>query len=115
MVKKMKNAKRLTAILTTAILISLMASSLVASADTINNYNPEMGTTSAAPAYMDASNTVYTAASKYGDLLNEDYAWFDPHGNNPERTGFNPGPAPDRPDVLWRTDNSTIQTVKLGN
>jgi outer membrane protein assembly factor BamB len=100
----MRKYKKLTAILTTAILIALMASSLiVAAAGWHWNWNPNQFAESGAPAYMDASKSAYAAASEYGDLLNEDYAWHDPHANIPERTGFNPGPAPDRPDVLWRT------------
>ena len=45
------------------------------------NYNPDMGTvTKAAPSYMTEENSVYNAATKYGNLLNEDYAWFNPQG-----------------------------------
>jgi hypothetical protein len=111
----MKNYKRLTAILTTAILIALMASSLVVTA-TVDIWNPDQFKESGAPAYMDASKSAYAQASEYGDLLNEEYAWFDPHGNNAERNGFNPGPAPDRPDVLWRTDRDlTVPKVIWGD
>ena len=111
----MMNFKRLTAILAAAILVSLMASSLVVSADYRFNMNPNQFKESGAPAYMDANNSAYTYGSMYGDLLNEEYAWNDPHGNTPERTGFNPGPAPDRPDVLWRTNSATIPKVILGS
>jgi len=113
----MKNYKRLTAILTTAILITMMASSLVASAAAFTwNWNKDQFKESGAPAYMDASKSAYAHAAEYGDLLNEDYAWHDPHANTPERTGFNPGPAPDRPDVLWRTDRGqTIPKVLWGD
>ena len=47
---------RLTAILTTAILIVLMASSLIASA-TVDVWNPNQFAESGAPAYMDASKS----------------------------------------------------------
>ena len=107
--------KRFMAILTTAILLCLMTSSLIVNADIIKNPNSEEGTTSPAPAYMNESNSAYSDAAKYGDLMNEAYAWNDPHGNNPERTGFNPGPAPDRPDVLFRTNDAPVPKVILGS
>jgi outer membrane protein assembly factor BamB len=98
----------------TATLVLLMTSSLVTGA--IENYNPNAGTTSTVPSYMTASNSAQTAAAKYGDLLQKAYEWWDPWGNNPERTGFNPGPAPDRPDVLFRTDSGNpIPKVYLGS
>jgi outer membrane protein assembly factor BamB len=106
-------------LLITAILIltfSLATTTSIGFAAQIN-YNPGMGTvTTAAPAYMTADNSVYTiAAEKYGNLLNESYAWNDPHANTPQRTGFNPGPAPDRPDVLWRTEATPIPKIILGS
>ena len=100
--KRMMNFKRLSAILTTAIMISLMALSMVAvSNGEIENWNPNMDTTSTYNTYMSSDNSALAAASQYGDLLNEDYAWTSWLCNGPERTGFNPGPAPDRPDIIW--------------
>jgi outer membrane protein assembly factor BamB len=112
---KMKNSRCITAILTTAIVVSLLASCLAANGEVIVNRNPDAGTISTYATYeMSESNSAYSHASKYGDLMNEAYAWHDPHGNTPERTGFNLGPAPDRPDVLFRTNNPPIPKVILG-
>jgi outer membrane protein assembly factor BamB len=112
----MRKYKRLTAILTTAILAFLMTFTLVANAETIYNWNPDQFGESGAPAYMNADNSAYAAASEYGDLMNEDYAWISWLGNGPGRTGFNPGPAPDRPDIIWRSDEiAGLGTPVAGN
>ncbi|MCW4034162.1 MAG: hypothetical protein NWF03_02230, partial [Candidatus Bathyarchaeota archaeon] len=110
----MKKPNRIS-LLTTILIITLTlsATTSIVLAQEIN-YHPDMGTTTLpAPSYMTAENGVYNAATDYGDLLNEDYAWFNPHGGNSERTGFNPGPAPDRPDVLWRTEGNSVPKVIL--
>src|SRR3989304_10516068 len=104
MVKKMKNTTRLTAIMTTAILISLMATSLTSSAF-INNINPEAGTVSTNNTYMSSSNTAYGASAKYGELVNPDYEWRQFIGGGLGNTGFNKGPAPDRFDILWSSQD----------
>jgi outer membrane protein assembly factor BamB len=111
----MKKSNR-RSVLTTTLIISLLMISVnsIAFAQIIN-YHPDMGVTSPAPAYMSSDNSVYAAAQEYGNLLNEDYAWNDPHGNTPQRTGFNLGPAPDRPDVLWRTENNPVPIVIGGD
>jgi hypothetical protein len=102
----LRKLQQLMAIMTTAILISLIASSSFASAQIIN-LNPDEGTTWTAGdgGYLSASNSAYSAAAQYGDLLNTDYEWWSHLGNTAERTNFNPGPAPDRPDILWSSDN----------
>jgi hypothetical protein len=95
-----------------------MASSIIVSAEVIKNPNVDQGTvwTSSSASYMSESNSAYSVSSAtYGNLLNEDYAWNDPHGNFPERTGFNPGPAPDRADVLFCTNSVSVPKVILGN
>ncbi|PVX24636.1 MAG: hypothetical protein CW691_07035, partial [Candidatus Bathyarchaeum sp.] len=109
--EKLKIKTLLTTIL--ILTITLAATTSITFGQEIN-YQPDMGTvTQAAPSYMTEENSVYTAAAEYGNLLNEDYAWFNPHGGNSERNGFNPGPAPDRPDVLWRTQNNPVPKVIL--
>ncbi|MFA5364520.1 MAG: PQQ-binding-like beta-propeller repeat protein [Candidatus Bathyarchaeia archaeon] len=108
--------KNCISLLATILIISLLlATSSIVFAQTIN-YNPDSDTlVGTVPSYMSSDNSAYSVASEYGNLLNEDYAWYDPHGNNPERTGFNPGPAPDRPDVVFRTDTGlSIPKVYLG-
>ncbi|MFA5365431.1 MAG: PQQ-binding-like beta-propeller repeat protein, partial [Candidatus Bathyarchaeia archaeon] len=100
---------------TTILILTLSLATLtsIALAQQIN-YNPDMGTeTQTAPSYMTEDNSVYNAATSYGNLLNEDYAWSNPHANTAERNSFNPGPAPDRPDVLWRTQNNPVPKVIL--
>ena len=103
-------------ILITTFLVCLMASSIIVSAEVIKNPNPDQGTTSSVLVYMTENNSAYSVSSAtYGNLLNEDYAWNDPHGNTPERTGYNPGPAPDRPDVIFCTDEPSVPKVILGS
>ncbi|PVX26082.1 MAG: hypothetical protein CW691_02540, partial [Candidatus Bathyarchaeum sp.] len=113
----MKKPNRIT-LLTTILIITLTlaATTSLALAQTIDNYNPDMGTvTTPAPDYMDAHNSAYSASTEYGNLLNDDYGWNNPHGGDMYRTGFNLGPAPDRPDVLFRTEEGqSIQKVWLG-
>jgi outer membrane protein assembly factor BamB len=118
--KKLKNRtmKHIMTILTIAIIFSLIATSLVANAEVIKNTNPEEGTTSHAyDMYMTEENSVYASAvAKYGsDLIRPEYEWGDPFANTPQRTGFNPGPAPDRPDVLFNAYNASVPKVILGN
>src|SRR3972149_4977396 len=106
MVKKMKNSKRLTVIMTTAILVSLMASSLAFAGAEIVNFNANMGKTTLNAPYLSQHLSAEEAATaKYGKLLNEDYAWVNYLENDAARTGFNPGPAPDRPDIAWKSDD----------
>jgi len=102
----MKKTKQLISIISTAILISMIASTLTIAGAYITNLNPDEGTTWLAgdAGYMDASNSADTAAAKYGNLLNPDYEWWSHLGNTGARTNFNPGPAPDRPDILWSSD-----------
>jgi outer membrane protein assembly factor BamB len=110
--------KRFTAILTSAILVSLITTSLIVNADVIKNINPQEGTISHTYAtYMAEENSAYNSAvAKFGnDLIRPEYEWHDPFANTPERTGFNPGPAPDRPDVLFNAYNVTVQNVILGS
>ncbi|MCW4034065.1 MAG: PQQ-binding-like beta-propeller repeat protein [Candidatus Bathyarchaeota archaeon] len=110
--EKQKIRTLLTAILILTIALATLTS--IAFAQQIN-YNPDMGTvTKTAPAYMTSDNSAYAAAAEYGNLMQEEYAWHDPHANIPQRTGYNPGPAPDRPDVLWRTQNNAVPKVILG-
>jgi len=111
----MKKTNRIT-LLTTILVISILAGSSIAYA-TINNYNPNAGTvTTTAPSYMTSDNTAYSAAADYGSLLNEAYGWENPHGGDIYRTGFNAGPAPDRPDVLFITKTGlSIPKVFLGS
>jgi outer membrane protein assembly factor BamB len=115
----MKNQKmKQSIILVTTFLVCLMASSIIVSAEVIKNPNAEQGTVwaSSSASYMSESNSAYSVSTAtYGNLLNEDYAWNDPHGNNPERTGFNPGPAPDRADVIFCTNSVSVPKVILGN
>jgi hypothetical protein len=116
-VKKMKKPNRIT--LLTAILvitISLAATTSIAFA-TVDNYNPYAGqVTTSAPEYMTADNTAAAAAATYGNLLNESYNWENPHGGDLYRTGFNLGPAPDRPDVLFTTTTGqSIPKVWMGS
>jgi len=113
----MKNPKKFTTILITAILVSLMTSLTFAESYTFNP-NPNTGTTWLSPdaSYSDVSKSAKAYASSYGDLLSPEYEWNDPWGNNAENTAFNPGPAPDRPDVLWRSsDTPSISAVIIDN
>jgi|GEM_PF-1515465 len=89
----------------TMLSVLLMLLSLpLSAADTRVNLNPEAGTTSVYAPYVGVSNNAYAyATSKYGDPLNESYAWVNYLMNDAGRTGFNPGPAPDRPDILWKS------------
>jgi len=57
---------------------------------------------------MASSLSAQATPATYGDLLQDAYGWKDGHANGGERTGFNPGPSPDRPDVLWRSDSATV-------
>ncbi|MCW4034413.1 MAG: PQQ-binding-like beta-propeller repeat protein, partial [Candidatus Bathyarchaeota archaeon] len=112
----MQNKKNLYSVITIAVLVSILTFSSIGYAATINNYNPNQGeVTKTAPDYMTSSNSAYAAAAEYGNLLNEDYNWEMPHGGNISRTGFNAGPAPDRPDVLFKTEaGMAVPKVYLG-
>src|SRR3972149_6752423 len=116
----MKNSKRNTAILTAAILVSLMASSLVFAGAYTIVYNTKAGTVVTTASYLSSSNSADAiTAAMYGDaeaLLQ--YEWDEPLANGGESTGSYDGPAPDRPDVLYTTSSTTgtpIAVVKLGN
>ncbi|MFA5363649.1 MAG: PQQ-binding-like beta-propeller repeat protein [Candidatus Bathyarchaeia archaeon] len=113
----MQNKKNLYSVITIAILISILATSSIVYGATINNYNPNEGTvTTTSPTYMTSDNSAYAASAEYGNLLNEAYGWENPHGGNIYRTGFNAGPAPDRPDVLFKTSSGlAIPKVFLGS
>jgi len=113
------NAKTIAKLLTIA-LIGLIIFGLVASARAyVVNENPDKDTTWVDPSYasyLSARNSAYQRArEKYGDPMNPAYEWAQYLGNDPGRTGFNPGPAPDRPDVLWTTyEWSGATGTKLG-
>jgi len=109
----MKNTKRLTAILTTAVLISLIATSLTANA-WINNKSAEDQQVTTNNTYMSESSSAYAAAAKYGDLVNADYEWHQFIGNTIGNTGFAGGPAPDRYDIVWSSDNVINYTTPNG-
>jgi eukaryotic-like serine/threonine-protein kinase len=101
----MKNSKRLMAIITTAVFVLLVSSFAAVSKSEIVNLNPNYGAVNTYAPYLGEANSAATAAAKYGNLLNEDYAWINYLGNTKYRTGFNPGPAPDRPDILWASND----------
>jgi outer membrane protein assembly factor BamB len=116
--EKMKSSIRITATIVTAILVSLMASSLVTVCRSVtDNFNPDSGKTTLYAPYMSASNSAQAvAAAKYPNPLDEKYAWIDYLCNGPERQSFNPGPAPDRPEILWKTtDIPAIGSAMSGN
>ena len=111
----MKNSKRNTAILTAAILVSLMATSIVFAGAYTFNPNVQQGTlyNSASWVTTQGSDAAYQKA-KYGDLLQ--YEWTDPMGNGGERTGSYSGPAPDKGTVLWESiDHPSITSVLINN
>ncbi|MCW4016556.1 MAG: PQQ-binding-like beta-propeller repeat protein [Candidatus Bathyarchaeota archaeon] len=109
----MKNKTTVTLLITT--LICLLTTSTLVNA--INyTYNADTDNTSTTPEYMSENNSAKSVASIYGNLLNDEYGWSDPWGNTAERNGFNPGPAPDRADVLYRTSSGlSIPKVLLGS
>jgi outer membrane protein assembly factor BamB len=83
-----EKSKRITAIITSAVLVLLMASS------------PFTGFSSSTAPTVNASGVPasISQAGDYGDIMQ--YDW--PLGGRDEgNTGFNSGPAPDRADVLW--------------
>ncbi|MFA5366063.1 MAG: PQQ-binding-like beta-propeller repeat protein, partial [Candidatus Bathyarchaeia archaeon] len=113
----MKKPNRIT-LLTAILVITLsLATSSIAFGATINTYNPNQGeVTTQAPTYMTSANSAYSTSTEYGNLLNEAYNWENPHGGNLYRNGFNAGPAPDRPDVLFTTGSGeSIPKVFLGS
>jgi len=105
--------KSIIAILTTVIVISLIASqtvliradSVFINGSTTNiNYLPDMQTTSYNAQYSSAATSAYESArAKWGDPTQEAYFSGNPVFANGQRTCFTNGPAPDRPDVLWTT------------
>jgi outer membrane protein assembly factor BamB len=110
-----KTKKGIIAAFATSIVILVLASSLLASAQVNsstenNNYNANMGQTIYNAQYSSTSNSAYaTTAAKYGDPLNPDYGYGNPCFGGAARIGFNPGPAPDRADVLW-TSGDVLNT-----
>ena len=61
-----------------------------------------------AGTYMTSTLSSQAIATRFGDLKQDKYGWADGLGNGGTRTGFNPGPAPDRPDVLWRSATDIV-------
>ena len=120
MVKKMKNSKRNTAILTAAILVSLMASSIIFAGAYTWNPNPKHGTVynSASWVSTQRSDAEYQNA-QYGDLLQDAYGWTGYQNGAPPggaRTGSTGGPAPDSPTVIWESDQmANITSLMINN
>jgi len=96
MVKKMKNAKRVTAIVATLVLASLIASSPFL----VFSNSPAPTSVKAAAGF----------GSDYGDVTQ--YEW-QVWGSDESLTRSSAGPAPDRPDVLWtfRTRGLTAEVT----
>ncbi len=89
---------------TYAIVVTVLALLLILSAFTVfsNSARAHSGT-------VDASNPFanVNAATDYGDLLQ--YEWPQIHGD-PAFTRFSAGPAPEAPDILWKTNIEGIQS-----
>jgi outer membrane protein assembly factor BamB len=108
----MRTKKQTTVILVIAI---LLISSLSVTVLAEFNPNPDQGKTTTNASYMSSDNTAENEAAQYGNLINEQYAWNQWIGGSGSRTGFTGGPAPVRPDVLWRTrDIPEVGTVQNG-
>jgi len=112
----MKNSKRNTAILTAAILVSLMATSIVFAGAYTLVLNPKVGTLVNNAPYSSSSNSANALAALRGNLLQ--YEWAEPLANGGESTGSYDGPAPDRADVAYVTSalvGTPVPKVILSN
>ena len=56
---------------------------------------------------VDATESTVNAAMNYGDLLQ--YEWPQIHGD-PGFARFSEGPAPEAPDILWKTTIESIES-----
>ena len=88
MEKILENSKRIAAIVTSVVLVLLMASSLFIS---VSNSMAYTGIASGVPATV-------SQAGDYGDIMQYDWPVA---GSDEGNTGFNSGPAPDYANVLW--------------
>jgi outer membrane protein assembly factor BamB len=90
MKKVSKNSKRIAAIITTAVLALFMALS------------PFTGFSSSTAPTVNASGASASVnqAGDYGDVMQYDWAQL---GKDESHTRFSSGPAPDKPDLLWKT------------
>jgi outer membrane protein assembly factor BamB len=77
----MKNTRKISTLLSTAILITILLFVVP-------------------PAF--AEETPVSVGQSMSELLQ--YEWHAPVAGNAHRDGFSAGPAPDRPEVLWRSD-----------
>jgi outer membrane protein assembly factor BamB len=89
-VKKLEKGERKTAKIAVAILALLLLSSVLM---LLNS----------------AGNTV--AAQDYGDLMQYDWRMY---GRDSHNTRFNPGPAPNTPNVIWQTRSPTGGRIRDG-